>query len=115
MSSNLKKGELFVKEVVARIKGDDAEAKASKIARKAISAIDVQIATLKGKVVEAEVNVESKEESLKAALYPTEVFSNNQIYCENIRRANEAFEAAKDELEDLNASIKFFEGVLAKF
>jgi hypothetical protein len=115
MGTNLKKGELFVKEVIARIKGDDAEAKASKIARRAISAIDVQVATLKGRIVEAEVDVENKEEVFKTALYPTEVFTNNQIYCNNIASANQQLEEAKETLENLKNSIKFFEDVLAKF
>ena len=115
MSTTTKKGELFVKEVIARLKGDDVEAKANKIARKAISALDVQIATLKGSMVEAEVQVENKEELLKNAMYPTEIFTNNQDYCESIKYAQSSLDSAKDRLEDIQDSIKFFESVLKKF
>jgi len=115
MSTTTKKGELFVKEVIARLKGDDVEAKANKIARKAISALDVQIATLKGKLVEAEVQVETKEEALKNAMYPTEIFTNNQEYCQSIQRAQSNLDEANDYLKDIQESIKFFEGVLKKF
>jgi hypothetical protein len=115
MSNTLKKGELFAKEVIARLKGDNQEALGNKIARKAVSAFEVQIAGIKGKIVEAEVAVENAEESLKNAMYPTVLFSDGTEYCSSIARAKETLNVKTEELSNLNENLKFYTEMLDKF
>ena len=74
------KASLFFKECVARIKGDDAEAKAAKVARKAVSAIASQIGAQKTKIVDDEIAVENAQEAFNNTLYPSEVQNDNREY-----------------------------------
>ena len=113
--STVKKGSLFVKQVVALLKGDDTEALANKIARRAISAVEVQIASLKGKIVEAEGEVETATERLHKATYPTQMFTDGASYCSGIIRAQEALDRTKEALENLNETLKFWETQLEKY
>jgi major membrane immunogen (membrane-anchored lipoprotein) len=115
MSTEIKKGKMFIKEVVGRLKGDDAEVKGAKIGRKAISAVEGQIAALKCRIVDLESTKENAEEGLKDALYPTEVFSDNKAYCDNIVRKQQAVDAAADSLDEATESLKYFEDLLATF
>lgn len=115
MSQELKKGKLFVKEVLARLKGDDAEVKASKIARKAFSAVQSQISALEGKEIDLEISVEDGEELLNNAKFPVEMITDGQIYIGNIRRAQEALDSAKEELSAVKESIEYFKGLTKEF
>lgn len=115
MSNTLKKGDLFIKEVISRISGDDKAALAAKISRKAISAIEGQLASLKAKEVDDENAVEDAQENLNNALYPTEMFSNNKGYCERIVAAQENLEQAEEILQQTKDSILFFISILGKF
>lgn len=115
MSNEVKKGQLFIKEVVSRLKGDDSEALASKIARKALSAVEGQLAALKAKQVDLENSLEDAQEALNNAKYPTEIFTSNQNYIENIKRAQERYDAAFDELESCKDSINYFNDLLNSF
>ena len=115
MTTTMKKGELFVKEVINRIKGDDKEALANKIARKALSAIEGQIAALRAKEVDDENALEDAQEAFDNAVYPTELFTDNKAYCAQIASKKEKLNAAKDNLEQTKDSIAFFESQLAKF
>lgn len=114
MSSTAKKGELFVKEVMNRLKGDDNAALANKIGRKAVSAFDGQIASLKSRLVDDENTLEEAQEALKDTIYPTAMFSNNQAYCQSIVNAQQTVEAAENILKNTQDSIKFFEELLEK-
>lgn len=109
------KGKLFAKEVFARLKGDDAEAKAAKIARKALSAVEGQLASLNSKKVDLENNLEEAEEALKNNTYPVEIFTNNQGYIESILRAQRGVDVAKEELEAVNTAITYFTTLLSGF
>lgn len=113
MSTSTTKGKLFLKEVLARLTGDTNEVKASQIARKAISAMEGQIAALKGKRVDDENNVENKEEALKNAIYPTTLFNDNQQYTSGIVAAQNALDVAKSTLAETEDSIQYFEELLA--
>jgi len=115
MSNTVKKGGLFVKEVLNRLKGDDKEALAAKISRKAISAIEGQLASLKAKEVDDENAVEEAQEALNNALYPTEMFTNNKSYCDSIVRKQEELYEAEDNLKQTKDSIVFFNSILEKF
>ena len=114
-NSTVTKGTLFVKEVIARLKGDNAEALGAKIARKAISSVEGQLAALKARQVDLEDQVEDAEEALKVAKFPIEMITDNQGYVSNIRRKLDALEEAKTNLADVKESIKFFEGLLNEF
>jgi len=114
MSNEVKKGKLFLKEVMGRLKGDDAEVKGAKITRKAISAFESQIAGLNASLVDAEDNLETKQEELQNTIYPTETFSDNKSYCASIVRAQEAVDAAQENVDNIKESLKFFKGLLAK-
>lgn len=114
-STTVKKGELFVKEVVARIKGDGAEALGAKIARKAINSVEGQLAALKAKQVDLECTMEDAEDALKTAKFPTEMITNSNNYINAIKVAHLNLEEAKTNLEDVKTSISFFEDLLNEF
>ena len=103
---------LFVKETVARLKGDDAEVLAIKNQRKADSAINGQLAALKAKLVDDESAVEDGEELLNNAIYPNTAITDNQAYVRGISKAHEALEEAKETLENTKNSIAYFENII---
>jgi predicted nucleic acid-binding Zn-ribbon protein len=113
MSNTIKKGELFLKEITNRLSGDQSAATAAQITRKAISAFESQIAGLNAEIVDAEDAVETAQDKLKDAIYPTEKFDNNRAYCASIVAAQAKVDAAKEKLDDLNASLAYFTGLLA--
>lgn len=113
--SELKQGKLFLKEVVARIKGDDAEVLGAKIARKAVSAVDGQIAALKGRKVDVEGEVEDAKEALATAKFPVVMITDNRAYIEGIKKAQEAYDKKVQDLSDVEDSLKFFDALLTTF
>lgn len=115
MANEIKKGELFIKEVLARLTGDGHEALAAKISRKSISAIDSQLASLSSKQVDLENSLEDAVEALKIATYPTSVFSSNEDYVKGILRAQQSVDQAKENLEATNKAIEYFNKLLIKF
>lgn len=115
MANEVVKGKLFLKEVVARLKGDDAEAKGAKIARKAVGAVEAQIAALKYKKVDLDSKVEENEEALHSAKFPTDFPSTGQSYVDAILAAQQRLDSAKEAVEANEAASKFFEELLASF
>lgn len=112
MSNEMKKGELFIKQVIAKLKGDDAEVKAAKISRKALSAMEGQLAALKAKLVDNEDTVDTAKENLDAAIYPTELITDNQRYCQNIVNAQIRLAEEEEDLESVKTQIKNFENLI---
>jgi hypothetical protein len=112
MENTSKKVNSFVKQVVARLKGDDNEVVAQRVARKAMSAIEGQIAALKAQVVDDEQRVEDAQEYLDNMIYPTSVFSDNRAYCQNIVNAHTQLENAQETLKATQDSIEFFTALL---
>jgi hypothetical protein len=115
MSKNTSKKTILVAGILNRLKGDDTEALAGKIARKAVSALEGQVAALKAKLVDDENAVESAEEALAAAKYPTNLFSDNKAYVQGIVRAQENLENAIAVEAATEDSIAYFSGILAEF
>lgn len=115
MSTEIKKGKLFVAQVVARLKGDDAEVLAAKIARKALSAVDAQLAALRAKEVDLEGALEDANERLTEAKFPTTMITDNSSYIRGIQAAQESKDQAETNLEDVKTSIKYFEALLKEF
>lgn len=112
MENTGKKVNSFVKQVVARLKGDDNEVVAQKVARKAMSALEGQVAALKAQLVDDEQRVEDAQERLDNAIYPTSVFTDNRWYCQNIANAQSELESAKEILTTTQESIEFFTKLL---
>jgi len=108
MSNEAKKANAFIKEVLARITGDNAEATANKIARKALCAVESQISGLKSQINDQEDVVADKAEALENAIYPKEAFENGKSYVAAVSAAYTAHEDAKECLEDLNTQLKFW-------
>ena len=115
MSDVLAKGQAFIKEVTARLKGDVEGVIAAKNARKAISAVDSQLASLKSAIVDAETAIEDAVENLGNAKYPTVLITNNREYIEGIKNAQEKLDEAKDFLASLNDSVAYFEDLLSTY
>lgn len=103
----------FIKEVTARLQGDNAGVIAAYNERKANSAFESQIQSINSKIVDAEDNLSDAEEALKVAQYPTEKIAanGNTQYLSNIKAKYEALEEAKAALKDLNDSLKFWKGM----
>lgn len=105
----------FCKEVKARLTGDEAGVLAAKNERKAVSAINGQIASLKAKQVDDENAVEEAKESLKEAKYPTVLISNNQTYLQNIKNNQEKLNQVEESLQQTNENIAYYEALLKEF
>ena len=102
----------FIKEVTARLKGDEAGVVAAKVERKALSAINGQLAALKAKLVDDETAVEDAEEALNNAIFPTSVFTDNAMYVRNIQSRQEYLDTAKTTLDSTQETIAYFENLL---
>lgn len=110
----MSKVNLFIREVTALLKGDDAQATAAKNARKAVSAFDSQIAALNASVVDLENAKEDAEEALKLAKFPTNLITDAQSYIRNIVAAQEALDAANAKLEETQKSLEYFQSLKAE-
>ena len=105
----------FVNQVVARIKGDEAEVIALKNEKKARTAIRSQISALEAKLVDDEDAVETAKENLSNAIYPSTLITDNQVYVNNIRNAQKRVDDAIEKVEDTRASLKFWNDTLNQF
>lgn len=108
----IKKGVSFVKEVVARISGNDAEAIAQYNYRKATSALKSQIASAEAKIVDLESNLEEAETRYKDAIYCATKITDNSEYIRSIKYAKENVNKAKEELENVRESLAEFQKLL---
>lgn len=105
----------FVKEVMARLQGDDDKVVAERNYRLANAAVKGQLSSLDGKQVEAEVTLESAKEKLNSAKYPTTLISNSSDYIRSISRAQDQVDEAQEELNNVNSSIEYFKGLYEEF
>lgn len=102
----------FIKEVTARLKGDENGVIAAKVERKALSAINGQLAALRAKLVDDETSVEDAEEALNNAIFPTSVFTDNGIYVRTIQARQEYLDLAKTTLDSTKETIAYFENLI---
>lgn len=102
----------FIKEVTARLKGDENGVIAAKVERKALSAINGQLAALKAKLVDDETSVEDAEEALNNAIYPTNVFTDNSYYVKTILARQEMLDSAVTSLESTKETIAYLENLV---
>lgn len=98
----------FMKEFVAIIKGDDAEAKAAKVWRQAESGLKVQIANLEGDIINKEDAVLQAEENLANARvnYGKEI-TDRRSYVQNLLNAQDKLNDVTAELEAHKSTITF--------
>jgi len=102
----------FVKEVIARLEGDDTKVVAEKNYRLANAAVKGQLSTLEGDKVKAEIKVENAEDELKRCKYPTEIIQEGSNYIRRIAANFETLESRKEDLEQIEDSIKFYTELL---
>lgn len=98
----------FIKQVTAQLTGDQNVVIATKNARKADSALLGQLAALNSKSVDLESLVEDAQEALYLAKYPKTLITDNSSFLNNVKRASEALETAKENLANVEESIAFF-------
>ena len=100
----------FVKEFVAIIKGDEAEAKAAKVWRQAESAFKVQIAALGGDLIRKEDAVTQAEEKLAKVLVNNgSEITDRDTYIANLISAQEALRQSQKNLTAHKDTIEFLE------
>jgi uncharacterized protein YaiL (DUF2058 family) len=105
-----KKACSFVKEVVAILKGDDAEATGQKILRQADSALKTSIASMTGDTISLEDSVESAKENLKLSrLNNGQLISNRNSYTANLVAAQNNLIEAEETLANHKKTLAFLE------
>ena len=96
----MNKTKSFVKEIVALLKGDDAEATGQKVLRQADSAFKTQIASLTGDTIAFEDNVEEAKEALRLSrLNNGKLITDRSSYISNLLRAKNNVIDAEEALE----------------
>lgn len=101
----------FTKAVVLRIKGDEADAAAVKIERKAKSAFNSQISALEARKVDLEQKKEDADLALENAVYTDKPIENGEYYIQNIKAARTALDRVEEEVEAVIDSIEFYQAL----
>lgn len=102
----------FVKEVIAIINGDNAEATALKILRQADSALKTQIASLNGDTIALEDALEEAKEELRLAKYNNgQLITDRNYYVRNLLTAKNNLIEAEAQLEEHLETIAFLDEV----
>ena len=100
----------FVKQVVAVLKGDDAEATGQKILRAADSALKTQIASLNGDTISLEDAVQEATEGLALArINHGSIITDRNQYVANLLVAKNVLTDAEEALEAHNEKLAFLE------
>lgn len=97
----------FKTKVVAKIKGDEAEAAAVKIESRAKAALNGQIAALESKKVEAEIKLDDARNALDDAKFPAALYDST-TYIHGIKTAQAALDFAEEGVETINESIEYY-------
>ena len=105
----------FVKEVMARLKGDDDKVVAERNFRKANAAVRGQISSLESKKVDLEVKLDEASDELLAAKYPTSPIQDASQYVRTIAAKQSNVDRATEELEEVEESLDYFENLSAEF
>jgi len=103
----------FVKQFVAVIKGDDAEAQAQKVLRQADSALKSQIASLTGDTITFEDNViAAKERQVLASVNNGKPITSRETYVQGLLYAKNDVTSAEEALDKHLEKIAFLEAQL---
>jgi hypothetical protein len=98
----------FVKEVVAIIQGDNAEATGQRILRQADSAFKTQIASLTGDTIALEDRLEDAKEALRMArLNNAQLIGDRNYYIKSLLQAQNLIVDAEEALEAHNHKLAF--------
>jgi len=104
----------FVAATIAFITGDTDTAIALKNERLGKAAIKGQISALEGSLVNAEMNLENKKESLEKAIYPTVLIKDQQSYYNAIVIAQLQVQEAEEHLATVQSSIEYAQKLLVE-
>ncbi len=99
----------YAKTLLAMLKGDETEALALHNERRAKSAIKKQLSNLEDRKTTLQEELENAEEELKKAKYPTFKLGESSNYCGDVKKAQAIVDDKKDQLEDIDNSVKYFE------
>jgi hypothetical protein len=111
---NTKNISLFLKLAIATIQGDDSEAKAIKIQKKAIAYLTAQIAAKVCHTLSLEEKVESATQELaNARVNGGELITDNTAYIRSLLKRRLEKTQAEQELEEHLEEIAFLEEELA--
>lgn len=98
----------FVKQFVAKVKGDDVEVQAEKVWRQANSALKSNISVLEGDLIGKEDAVTSAQEKLDNARINNGCeITDRTSYISTLISAKESLKKAQKELDAHNATITF--------
>jgi chromosome segregation ATPase len=104
----------FVKSFVAIIKGDDAEVKAQKAYRQAVSGLKSQINSLEGDTVNYEDKLQDAlETQLSSRVNNGQKIENRDQYVKNLISAKNRVTEAEEALESHKAKVNFLKDELA--
>lgn len=104
----------FVKQFVAAVKGDTAEAQAQKVLRQADSALQTQIASLNGDTIVLEDAVTAaKERQANARINNGNNIGDRSSYVRNLLDAKNAVTLAEEALKTHKEKIEFLKAELA--
>ena len=105
---------LFVKQFIAEVKGDDAEALGLKVLRQANSGLNTSISNLGGDTIGLEDFLEeTKENQNKARLNYGKSILNREDYVSNLLKAKNKVTDAEEALSTHLAKIEFLKSQLA--
>jgi len=99
----------FVKQSIAFIKGDDAEALALKNERLARAAFKMEVNLVDSLIVSLEDAVETATANYEKVFYPTELIDDRKRYMQRIADAKKAKEEAEFNLQEALNSKEFYE------
>jgi hypothetical protein len=104
----MNKTKSFVKEIVALLKGDDAEATGQKVLRQADSAFKTQIASLTGDTIALEDRLEDAKENLRLTRlnFGLQITDRNS-YIRSLLDAKNLLTSSEEALEAHNAKLDF--------
>lgn len=104
----MNKTKSFVKEIVALLKGDDAEATGQKVLRQADSAFKTQIASLTGDTIALEDRLEDAKENLRLTRlnFGLQITDRNS-YIRSLLDAKNLLTSTEEALELHNAKLDF--------
>lgn len=109
----------YVKQVLAKLTGDQDKVVAEKNYRKATSAMRGQIAAMESKIVDAEEDTHTKKEALDNVKYPvkaiSELYGSQERYVEAIVEAQDELTQSESNLQELKDSKTYYENLLKEF
>ena len=105
----------FVKSLVAFCEGDDVEAKARRIQRRAQSLVTMAVSSKDNDILKAEDEITLAKEKLEEAIYNNgKLDFNEKTYVENIVKAKNALTDAEEQLESEKDTLAYLKEVLAQ-